>query len=102
MKLTDITIYTFLWPILAADSVDKSRAVWCSKDRAKAWDDIMSHGIVPKGDSNCATPFDRNVELARRFGAQGTPAIYLSDGNNVGGFLAADKLEAALRSVSAR
>jgi thiol:disulfide interchange protein DsbC len=42
MKLTDVTIYTFLWPILSADSVDKSRAVWCSRDRAKAWDDLMS------------------------------------------------------------
>ena len=102
MKLNDVTIYTFLWPILAADSVEKSRAVWCSKDRAKAWDDLMSNGVLPKGDNNCPTPFDRNVELARRFGAQGTPAIYLSDGSNVGGYLAADKLEAALRSVDAR
>ena len=98
LKMTDITVYTFLWPILSPDSVDKSRAVWCSKDRAKAWDDLMSRGVVPQNDGKCDTPFDRNVDLARRFGAQGTPAIYLSDGSNVGGYLAADKLEEALKA----
>src|SRR5512134_1664146 len=48
MKLTDVTVYTFLWPILSPDSVEKSRAVWCSKDRAKAWDDLMSRGVAPQ------------------------------------------------------
>ena len=36
--LKDVTIYTFLYPILSADSATKSKAIWCSKDRAAAWD----------------------------------------------------------------
>jgi len=98
LKLTDVTIYTFLWPILSADSVEKSKAIWCSKDRAKAWDDIMSRGVAPHEAGTCETPIDKNMELARRFGAQGTPAIYLADGRSLGGYVAADKIEEAFKA----
>jgi thiol:disulfide interchange protein DsbC len=102
MKLKDVTIYTFLWPILSSDSVEKSKAVWCSRDRAKAWDDLMSSGVVPQGEPKCDTPFDKNMELARRFGAQGTPAVYLSDGRMLGGYVPADRIEEAFKSAGSR
>lgn len=103
MKLTDVTIYTFLWPILSPDSVDKSRAVWCSKDRAKAWDDMMSRGVAPQGSAKCDVPFEKNHELAQRFGIRGTPAVYLADGRQVGaGYVPAKDLELALDSVAAK
>ncbi len=44
VTLKNVTIYTFLYPILSQDSFDKSRAVWCAKDRAKAWDELMANG----------------------------------------------------------
>jgi thiol:disulfide interchange protein DsbC len=103
MKLSDVTIYTFLWPILSPDSIDKSRAVWCSKDRAKAWDDLMSRGVAPQAGAKCDAPFERNHELAQRFGIRGTPAIFLGDGRQVGaGFVPATELEQALNSVAAK
>lgn len=103
MKLTDVTIYTFLWPILSADSVDKSRAVWCSKDRAKAWDDFMSRGVTPQGSTACDVPFEKNHALAQRFGIRGTPAVYLSDGRQVGaGYVPAKELELALNSAASQ
>ena len=34
-KLNDVTIYTFLWPILSQDSVDKSKAIWCAATAAR-------------------------------------------------------------------
>ena len=37
-KMADVTVYTFLLPILSPDSADKARAIWCARDRAKAWD----------------------------------------------------------------
>jgi thiol:disulfide interchange protein DsbC len=98
-KMNDVTIYTFLWPILSQDSVDKSRAIWCAKDRARAWDDLMLRGVPPSGEAKCDTPLEKNMELARRFGAQGTPAIFLGDGRSVGGYVTADKLEEALKTV---
>ena len=103
MKLTDVTIYTFLWPILSPDSVEKSKAVWCSKDRAKAWDDIMSRGIVPQNSAKCDAPFEKNHELAQRFGIRGTPAIFLADGRQVGsGYVPASELDQALNAVAAK
>lgn len=102
VKMTDITIYTFLWPILSPDSVEKSKAVWCAKDRGKAWDDLMTSGTVPQNDRKCDNPLAKNNELARRFGVRGTPAIYLKDGRQVGGYVAAEKLEEALLSASSK
>ena len=40
----DVTIYTFLYPILGPDSDAKSRNIWCAKDKAKAWRDWMVDG----------------------------------------------------------
>jgi thiol:disulfide interchange protein DsbC len=102
LKLNDITIYTFLWPILSSDSVEKSRAVWCSKDRAKAWEDLMTRGVAPQGEARCDAPFEKNMDLARRFGANGTPALFLADGSMIGGYLTAEKIEEAFKSPPAR
>lgn len=102
VKISDVTIYTFLWPILSADSVEKSKAVWCAKDRGKAWDDLMSNGITPQNDRKCANPIAKNNELAQRFGVRGTPAVYLSDGRQIGGYVPAEKLEEALLSASSK
>jgi thiol:disulfide interchange protein DsbC len=98
LKLNDVTIYTFLWPILSQDSVDKSKAVWCARDRAKAWDELMSSGVTPQNDARCDTPIEKNVELAQRFGVRGTPAVFLADGRSLGGYLPADKIEEAFRN----
>jgi len=101
LKLNDVTIYTFLWPILSEDSVAKSKAVWCARDRARAWDDLMSNGVAPQNDAKCDTPLEKNMELAQRFGIRGTPGVFLADGRSIGGYLAADKIEEELRSPAA-
>lgn len=100
-KLTDVTIYTFLWPILSPDSMDKSKAIWCARDRAKAWEDYMLRGSAPgRAKRDCDTSaLERNQQLAKRFGLQGTPGVYLVNGEQVGGYLPAHRLEAALASA---
>jgi len=101
-KLNDVTIYTFLWPILSPDSHEKSKVIWCAKDRAKAWEDFMLRGVTPQGEAKCDTPIDRNMALARRFGAQGTPAVFLADGRMVGGYLPAEKIEEAFKAPASK
>lgn len=97
VKLNDVTIYTFLWPILSKDSVEKSKAIWCSRDRAKAWEDYMIRGVAPGAKRDCDTAaLERNAKLAQRFGLRGTPGIYLANGEQIGGYLPADRIEAAL------
>lgn len=101
-SMTNLTVYTFLIPILSPDSYEKSRAVWCAKDRAKAWDEAMQ-GTIPGGRRDCETPIEKNLQLMQRFGIRGTPAIYLGDGRQVGaGFVPASELEQALNSVSSK
>jgi thiol:disulfide interchange protein DsbC len=99
-KITNVTIYTFLWPILSNDSVEKSKSIWCAKDRAKAWDEAMLKGVAPNGKRDCdTTALDKNAQLAQRFGIRGTPGVYLANGQQIGGYVAADKLEAALAAA---
>lgn len=96
-KVNDVTIYTFLFPILSPDSMEKSKAIWCSKDRAKAWEDFMLRGIAPTGRRDCdISAIEKNQRLAQRFHLKGTPAVFIGSGEQVGGFVPAEKLEAAL------
>ena len=103
VKLNNVTIYTFLLPIVSPpDSVEKSKAVWCARDRGKAWDDLMSRGIVPGGSKTCDAPIEKSIQLAQRFGVRGTPAVYLANGQQIGGYLPLDKIEQALNSVASK
>jgi thiol:disulfide interchange protein DsbC len=101
-KVDNLTVYTFLTPILSQDSIDKARAVWCASDRAKAWDDLMLRATLPDSGATCNAPIDRSLALMKRFGVRGTPAIYLVNGQHIGGFIAAEQIEQALNSVSAQ
>jgi protein-disulfide isomerase len=61
----------------------------------------MSRGVTPQGGAKCDVPFEKNHELAQRFGIRGTPAVYLADGRQVGsGYVPAKELELALNSVA--
>lgn len=93
--LTDVTIYTFLYPILSQDSVDKSKAIWCAPDRAKAWNDLMLNGTVPTA-GNCDAPVEKIVALGRKLNIRGTPTIFLPDGSRVPGFMPGPQLDQAI------
>jgi thiol:disulfide interchange protein DsbC len=98
--LTDITMYTFLYPILAPDSTDKAKAIWCAPDRAKAWNEWMVAGTVPKAAS-CDHPIDKNVALGQKLGVSGTPTIFFADGNRIPSYIPAAKLEEVLNHSGA-
>lgn len=102
VNVDNVTIYTFLLPILSQDSVEKARAVWCADDRARAWDDLMLKAALPEGGKTCETPIEKNLQLMRRFGIRGTPAIYLENGRHIGGYVPAAQIEQALNSVTAK
>jgi thiol:disulfide interchange protein DsbC len=98
-KLDNVTIYTFLTPLLSDNSVDKSLAVWCAKDRAQAWEELMSAGTVPDSGRSCAHPLNQIAAITRRFQIQATPAIFLSDGRHIGGMRSAADIEKAMAAV---
>ncbi|MEN9902509.1 MAG: hypothetical protein RL651_1173 [Pseudomonadota bacterium] len=97
VNLKDSTVYTFMVPILSEDSLVKSRKIWCSSDRLKAWDDWMINGKAPAGSDNCANPLERNSKLAQGLGVSGTPAIFFPNGEKIPGYMPLDKIEKALK-----
>ena len=90
---------TFLTPLLSDNSVDKSLAVWCAKDRAQAWEALMSAGTLPDSGKSCAHPLNQIAAITRRFQIQATPAIFLSDGRHIGGMRSAADIEKAMAAV---
>lgn len=103
LAVKDVTVYTFLYPILSPDSTTKSNAIWCSKDRTKAWQDWMIRGVAPAAaPASCETPVARNTELGRKHRVNGTPALIFEDGTRIPGALNTEQIEAQLAQVSPR
>lgn len=100
-KLEDYTMYTFLYPILSPDSHQKSRAIWCADSRLKAWNDWMIDNIAPKGAGNCDNPVESIVALGRKLKVNGTPAIFLSNGERISGAIPVSELDKRLKEVAA-
>ena len=100
-EMNDITIYTFMYPILGEDSKTKVKNIWCSADRAKAWDDWMLNAKAPAAaPSSCsAAANDKVVEIGRKLGVSGTPTVFFTDGTRVPGAIEAKKLEAKLAAM---
>lgn len=99
-KVDNVTVHMFLYPILGPDSTDKSRNIWCAKDKAKAWMDWMVRDqAAPRADASCdATALTRNVELGKRYKITGTPTLVFADGSRVPGAVGAADVEKLLAS----
>jgi len=97
LKLENVTVYTFLLPILSEDSVRKSKQIWCSSDRAKAWNDWMVEGKAPSGREDCDTSaVSKNQEFGRKLNISGTPTMFFSDGERVPGAMPLARIEQKL------
>ncbi|WP_395140793.1 DsbC family protein [Schlegelella aquatica] len=103
-SVKDVTVYTFLYPVpIGADSVEKSHAVWCARDRLKAWQDWMLRDVPPPQGAKCDTgAVTRNTEFARKHRITGTPTLVFEDGTRVPGAIGADQLEQRLAQAAKR
>ena len=98
-KVSDVTVYMFLFPVLGADSVDKTKSIWCAKDRAKSWQDVMVRDM-PVAKATCdATAIDRNLEFGRKHKITGTPTIFFADGSRVPGAINTAQIEKFLTNA---
>ncbi len=98
----DITVYTFMYPILSDDSRTKVKNVWCSADKAKTWDDWMLNGKTPAAAAescNATASTDKVVELGRKLKVTGTPTIFFTDGSRVPGAIDSKALESRLAAI---
>jgi len=98
-QVKDLTVYTFLYPILGGDSPEKSRDIWCAKDNTKAWRDWMLNGTAPTSTASekCdVSAIERNASVARKHRINGTPALVFEDGKRVAGALGVEAVEKQL------
>ena len=97
-QIDNVTIYQFLYPLFPG-SAEKVHAVWCSKDRSKAWDKLMQEDITPPAGT-CDTPTEKVLALGKKLKVNGTPALIFADGTINPGYLPAAELEKALAAAS--
>lgn len=97
-QVKDVTVYTYLVPILGGDSPSKSRDIWCAKDSSGAWRDWMIKGVAPQrvmGQCDIAA-LQRNLELAKKHRVNSTPNLVFEDGKRVAGAMAPQDVEKQL------
>ena len=94
--ISDITVYVFLYPILSQDSIEKSKAIWCSPDKGKAWLDAILREQFPETPGTCTTPVDKNLALGRDKRINGTPTIIFENGERIPGAMPLEQFEKKL------
>lgn len=82
---------------IGSGSFKKAEAVWCSKDRKKAMTEAKSG--VKINNKKCNNPVAQHYALGNMIGIRGTPALILSDGTIVPGYIPAARLSEALNKV---
>lgn len=100
ISLTNAAVYIFPISILNG-SEEKNRALWCSPDRLKAWEDTMLRGVAPASDKKCdtaaLTAFS-TLAKQRRIGT--TPTLIFEDGFMKPGWMPLDQIEKQLAASS--
>jgi len=95
LEVTDVTVYTFLYPIdkLHPQANERSRRVWCSSDRLKAWKDWMLENKNPTAGADCDNPVGKLAALGEKYRINGTPTLVFASGRTVPGALPAKDIE---------
>lgn len=97
--VTDVTVYTFLYPIasLHPDALQRAHWIACSSDPQKTWEDYQLRHIDP-GQHECHDHLDAIQALGEKYRINGTPTLIFADGSIVPGALSQEALEQALGS----
>ena len=99
-KLDDLTTHVFPYAIIKPESVHQAKAVWCSKDRVKAWNDLIFRRIEPKAPIDCANPVEDLIAFGRGIGARSTPTWFLENGERYSGAMPFERVRALLDAAS--
>lgn len=89
--------YIFM-PLKGNEDINKTVSVWCADDRKAALDVANASGVIePK---ECNNPILKHMELARKLGVRGTPAIILENGDMLPGYVQMNKLVTQLNTLN--
>ena len=75
---------------LGSESYAKTVSVWCAKDRKQALTDAKLG--KPVEAAKCDAPVAEQFKLGQRLGVKGTPATFLENGEQVGGYVPPQQL----------
>ena len=99
-KIDNVTVYLFLMPVLGPGSVEKSRNVWCAKDPAAAWVNLMQKDMAPAAAQCNTAAIDRNLDFGRKYKITGTPTLVAQDGTRVPGAINSTQIEKLLADAT--
>lgn len=86
----DVTLYVFFYP-LSEDSANKIRHIFCSKDKAQAYDDVLGGKLDGNEQLNLCSEkaaedmFKSHQQISAKVGVRATPLFYIK-GQVVPGF----------------
>ena len=75
---------------MGPESYKKMVSIWCAKDRQTAMTDAKARRKVE--EATCNNPIESQYKLGQKLGVNGTPALILSNGELVPGYLPAKRL----------
>jgi thiol:disulfide interchange protein DsbC len=99
-KLDDITVHILPYAVLGPKSTQQAKSVWCSKDRAKAWNDLMFRRVEPQAGPDCDNPIDKLAQFGRSIGANATPTWFLESGERFSGAVPFEEVRRLLDQAS--
>ena len=82
---------------IGSESYDKAVSVWCSGNRQNALTASKSGKTIKP--LTCENPVTEHYRLGEAMGLRGTPAVYLDDGDQIGGYVPAQELIQMLTPV---
>ena len=103
-KLNNATIYLFLYPIEGKfpGTTELAKSIWCSPDKAKAWDEWMLKGVKPTAKGTCVTPVPDLDKIGAKLGIEVTPTLVFADGAPmVGGAATAADIDRLMNQTTA-
>lgn len=96
-KIQNLTVYTFLYPVLEPSSPALAKAVWCSADPASAWRELMLNRRQPTAKATCRAPVRELLALGKALSVTTTPTWFLQNGERRVGPISRMALAALLR-----
>lgn len=104
VNVTDVTIYTFLFPIasLHPKAEDIAKRIWCSRDRTAAYDNYMLQRVTPTAAPTCSNPVADVVRFGQTLNIKGTPTVIYANGRVAPGAAPAADVERLLNTAGSK
>lgn len=98
-SVDNVTMYLFMFPLKIHPQAERrAKAIWCSADRAQAWEQWVLEKKEPEG--TCTNdPVADTLTLAQKLNVNSTPTLYFENGSRESGALPAATLETRLAAA---